>query len=379
MTLTLEIHGHAGGDPAATTRIEVPQTGLAAGRSPSMGWVLPDADRHVSGHHFDIFRQAGGWWLRDVSTNGTFLQGQRFRLDGPHRLADGDRFQVGPYLIGALIEGEAAPDPRPMTAESLPDRSQMADTAAQPAWSAPRRPGLDGFETPPRPVSRPFGFDDLPHMPRHEVTGIKPPAEQLLSADFVANFCNGAGLPPDLYTHVSGPELAQALGQTIRQVSEQVMRALQDRAVAKQLARTGEGTMQAERDNNPLKFLPDADQAIEAMFLRARPGFMTGPQGLADALSDLRLHQSAIFAALQPALARLLADLDPDDIAAEAETGRMGGSRAAKAWEIHTARWQAKAEPHDNGMLDEFLNHFAAAYREAIERGPAPDLPPAGK
>ncbi|MDO5705627.1 MAG: type VI secretion system-associated FHA domain protein TagH [Paracoccus sp. (in: a-proteobacteria)] len=372
MTLTLHIESHnslEGGTPA---RIDVPPAGLRAGRSGSMDWILSDASRHISGHHFDVFRQDDGWWLRDQSTNGTFLQGQRFRLDGPHRLRNGDRFQVGPYLVTALIAGEdpiTAP-PAPLTADSLPDLSRPA-SAAPPDWPALRPARLD-FQN---PAAADSSFGDLPRAPRHEVTGIKPPAPATPSSDIVTAFCNGAGLPPDLYTQVDGPALALALGQAVRRVSEQIMLSLQDRAAAKQFARAGEGTMQADHDNNPLKFLPSSDQAIEAMFLRPRPGFLTGPQGLDAALSDLRLHHAALFAALQPALAHLLADLDPDDIEAEAETNRQGGNRAAKAWEIFVRRWRAKSEPHDNGMADEFLNLFAAAYRDAIDGQPAPDQP----
>ncbi|MDO5631660.1 MAG: type VI secretion system-associated FHA domain protein TagH [Paracoccus sp. (in: a-proteobacteria)] len=354
MTLILHIDSHTSLPGANPSRIEVPDTGLSAGRSASMGWVLPDDSRHVSGHHFDVSRQGDGWWLRDMSTNGTFLQGQRFRLDGPHRLRHGDRFQVGPYLITALIEGETTPPPQPLTAESLPDLSR------------PLRSNPPAYE----------GLADLPPPPRHEVTGIKTPAPAAPASDVITAFCNGAGLPPDLYAQVDAPALALALGQSVRRISEQIMLALQDRAAAKQFTRAGEGTMQAEQDNNPLKFLPTPDQAIEAMFLRPRPGFLTGPRGLDDALADLRLHQSALFAALQPALARLLADLAPDGIEAEAETNRQGGNRAAKAWEIYAARWRAKTEQHDNGMLDEFLDLFADAYRNAIDGLPvANNLP----
>ena len=46
----------------------------------------------------------GTWWLNDRSTNGTFLQGHRHRLDRPHAPAHGDRFQVGQYVIVALFD-----------------------------------------------------------------------------------------------------------------------------------------------------------------------------------------------------------------------------------------------------------------------------------
>jgi len=69
--------------------------------------------------------------------------------------------------------------------------------------------------------------------------------------------------------------------------------------------------MMGATENNPLKFLPDAAQALEVMFMRPRDGFMSGSKGVETALSDVRLHQMAVFAAIQPALLGLLQDLAP--------------------------------------------------------------------
>ncbi|AUH32952.1 type VI secretion system-associated FHA domain protein TagH [Paracoccus tegillarcae] len=395
MTLTLQIENYQILDDGGPASVQIVDTGLSAGRSSGMGWVLPDASRHISGHHFDIFRDDKGWWLRDVSTNGTFLQGQRYRLDGPHKLNHGDRFQVGQYIIVVLVDqpaGAAA-----LTPASLPDRSQAPGYAEDP-WALGSGGHVEPVDPlPPSPTGRRYDFADdfistgqggvapmpvpampppapLPNAPQparsdvRETTGIKAPAPPVAEQDFVRAFCKGAGLAPDLYADIPPAELAQALGETVRRVSQQVMMSLQDRAAAKQFARTGERTMRGATDNNPLKFLPDVDQAIEAMYLKPRAGFQNGPDGFEDALTDLRLHQAALFAALQPALARLMTDLAPETIEPEAETGRLGGNKRAKAWEIFVERWDKKTAPHENGMLDEFLNHFSTAYREMAAR-----------
>ncbi|WP_299840710.1 type VI secretion system-associated FHA domain protein TagH [uncultured Paracoccus sp.] len=395
MTLTLQIENYQVLDDGGPASVAVPDGGLSAGRSGGMGWVLPDASRHISGHHFDVYLDERGWWLRDVSTNGTFLQGQRYRLDGPHPLQDGDRFQVGQYIIVVLLEqpGQGSA----LTPASLPDRSQAPGFAEDP-WALEGGPAAPIDPLPARhlgqrhdfaddfiptgqarqparryappvvpPLDDPSTFAAPPSAPR-EITGFQPPAAPAPEHDFVRAFCKGAGLPPDLYADVAPDQLAQVLGQTIRRVAQQVMMALQDRAAAKQFARTGERTMRGAADNNPLKFLPDVDQAIETMFLKPRAGFQDGVSGFDDALNDLRLHQAALFAALQPALARLMSDLAPETIEAQAETGRLGGNKRAKAWEIFVERWDKKTAPHENGMLDEFLIHFSAAYRDMVER-----------
>ncbi len=141
---------------------------------------------------------------------------------------------------------------------------------------------------------------------------------------------------------------------------------LQSRAEAKYFTRGGERTERRGSDNNPLKFLPDADQAIEAMFLKFRAGFLTGPDGLAEALRDVRIHQAAVFAAIQPALAQLVGDLAPEAIEDATKGSVLGSGKRGKAWDTYVARWDAKTHPHENGILDEFLLHFAKAYADMV-------------
>lgn len=441
MTLTLQIENFSVLDDGGPVNVAVPEAGLQAGRNAGMGWVLPDASRHISGHHFDIYLQHGTWWLHDRSTNGTFLQGHRHRLDGPHGLQHGDRFQVGQYIIVALMEtqppaGRIAPGSLPPfnvdRAASAPGRDddpwsvpggfepvdplppvdrgpRMPDFAddfvafpdAAPQPPAPEAPASD-FPAPApsaqhpgaRPAA-PFGAS-LPPAPSHAFPQAAPPAPSdrpapeptppaaaetstppvpppapatAEPAAFLRAFCRGAGLPPELAASIDPEALAESLGQSMAATTGRLMAALRDRAAARHFTRAGERTMRSASDNNPLKFLPTPEQALEAVFLRPRAGFMTGARAYDDALGDLARHQAALFAALQPALAELMQDLDPTRIEADAKTrGGITGQRKSKAWETYVERWDAKAA-HDNGILDEFIRLFAEAYRAADERG----------
>jgi len=64
------------------------------GRDRHLDWTLPDPARLISGKHCEVHYRDGGYWLHDVSTNGTFLNGADQRMRGPHRLRSGDRFVV---------------------------------------------------------------------------------------------------------------------------------------------------------------------------------------------------------------------------------------------------------------------------------------------
>lgn len=396
MTLTLQIENFQVLDDGGPVSIVVPETGIQVGRRQGMDWVLPDASRYISGHHFDVSFDGQQWWLRDVSTNGTFLQGHRHRLDGAHALRNGDRFQVGHYIVVALFD-------MPQNAVAISPNSLPEHRVDKPVFEEPGDdPWAVGGDIPP-PIDLPIGedarrqsdfSDDFLAFPAdiqppavetpppsavppqsggkvpQPVAPAAPPAPPPAPVDqsaFVRAFCEGAGIDVSLAAEVAPDMLGSALGETMRASASQLMTALQDRASARHFTRGGERTMRGATDNNPLKFLPDAEQAIEALFLRPRAGFLTGAAGFDEALGDLRRHQGALFAALQPALIELLQDLEPTRIETEVKGGALGG-RKSRAWDAYVQRWDAKTAS-ENGILDEFIRLFAASYRKADEQG----------
>lgn len=184
---------------------------------------------------------------------------------------------------------------------------------------------------------------------------------------FLTAFCEGAGVDRAAYPDLDPVYLGRALGAVARISADEIIAMLQERAAVKHFTRGGERTERSATGNNPMKFMPDAEQALEAMFLKKRQGFMEGPDAFANALGDVRQHQKAVFAALQPALAHVLVGLSPDEIMENAGGGGLmsGGSRT-KAWELFVELWDQKAAQGENGMLDVFLQAFAETYAKAI-------------
>jgi type VI secretion system protein ImpI len=82
--------------------------GIDIGRDTHLDWTLPDPSRFISGKHCEIRHKDGGYWLHDVSTNGTFLYGANGRLTGPHLLRNGDRLVIGNYIVAVTLDGEEA-------------------------------------------------------------------------------------------------------------------------------------------------------------------------------------------------------------------------------------------------------------------------------
>lgn len=92
-------------------RVQVESRGLDIGRDQHLDWTLPDPSRHVSSKHCEIRFRDGGYWLHDVSTNGTFVNGAQFRLEAPHLLRSGDRLSIGQYIVAVEVEGLGAAAP----------------------------------------------------------------------------------------------------------------------------------------------------------------------------------------------------------------------------------------------------------------------------
>lgn len=434
MTITLRIDNQDTLPDGGPTSVVVTEAGVQVGRSTAMDWTLPDPDRHISSHHFDVKFENGGFYLIDTSTNGLFMDGSRHRLAGPHLLQPGQRFQVGHYYISVSADAPAA---APAAAPSAPAPASSFGADADP-WAiggtpaapinpnpTPKRNPFDDFAgeflvnpnpTAPEPVpatpepvappaasgsASPFGAPAAAPSPLAAPPAAPPPgigqpvpsfspppiqtpvptaapglqqppvgnthAPTAAAGDFLKAFCEGAGLPPEAAANVDPDAFARELGRGMRVTAQELMSMLQDRASAKQFTKGGERTMMGATENNPLKFLPDAPQALEVMFLKPRDGFMPGSKGVETALSDVRVHQMAVFAAIQPALLGLLQDLAPEAIDADTGGGLLGGTGKRKAWDTYVERWDAKVNDNDNGMLGAFLKLFAQSYVAAVE------------
>lgn len=107
--------------------------GINIGRDQYLDWVLPDPTRFVSGTHCEIRYRNGQFWLHDVSTNGTFLNGSEYRLAGPHALKSGDRLEIGRYIVVVEIEGEPNLEP----ARDLASMNRQLPPDSPLVWNMP--------------------------------------------------------------------------------------------------------------------------------------------------------------------------------------------------------------------------------------------------
>lgn len=247
------------------------------------------------------------------------------------------------------------PVPSPPQTTDPPAPFDAAPSFGQPAFGQPA-PGMQNT-APPVGMPDPSGYAPCPAAD----VGFAA-ASQFGSRDaaLLEIIEGAAGLAAGTLSRGDPQATAREIGETLRALTEELSGLLQARAVARRSVRSAQVTMIGREDNNPLKFMPTPDQALGIMFGPPRPGFQRGPAAVRAGFSDIKTHQYATHAALQPALAQLFEDLTPEAIEKRLEGVRL--NRKSRAWEMYVERWDAKTRQHENGLLDVFLALFAEAY-----------------
>lgn len=380
------------------------QTGFEVGRDSSMQWTLPDPNRFISGRHFEISKRGHDYILKDLSTNGTFLFGSNARLQSSHILQNGERLQVGPYIIAVTIEnitaaassttsenlwdvGGAASDPIDLSPKKKADAFSPGDFSSEFIQSVPAAPTPDtGAASPfgaPAPQTAPTPAVQPPQSVRGpsseaflEPEPVKPSVPQpttpaapaVSSSDFLAAVCRGAGISENSVSDLDQTVLAEQIGQSLRVAADSAIALLRARAATKQFVKSGSRTMIGAQENNPLKFMPTTEEALEVMLSGKRAGYLDSVGSLVEAFEDIKTHQAAVYSAIQPALARLLEDLSPEAIENRSKSSSLVSNKRGRNWDVFVERWDAKTAPYDNGMLDVFLKYFSDAYDQATNK-----------
>jgi type VI secretion system protein ImpI len=171
--------------------------GIDIGRDQHLDWTLPDTSRFISGRHCEIRWHDDAYWLHDVSTNGTFLDGEDRRLKAPHKLRDGDRFSVGHYVILANVSAGAAP----VAASSMVEVEAPYENIWDPVGEAappidPRRLRAPRDLQPVKPDFLDWAIDLPPAAPDAPPSrNDAPPRERAIADSQVDSWSEGARPP----------------------------------------------------------------------------------------------------------------------------------------------------------------------------------------
>ena len=129
-----------------------------------------------------------------------------------------------------------------------------------------------------------------------------------------------------------------------------------------------EVTMIVAKENNPLKFSPTAEVALNHLLGPPTRGFMPPAPAMRDAYEDLRAHQFAFLAGMRAALDGVLHRFDPAVLEGKLTqksvlSTLLPASRKAKMWDVFQQLYaQISAE-----AADDFHELFGKAFLRAYE------------
>lgn len=197
------------------------------------------------------------------------------------------------------------------------------------------------------------------------------PASSADQAALLTALREGLGLPT-LPVQSLTPEFMKLLGQLVHESTRGTVDLLVARAALKREIRA-EVTMIVAKENNPLKFSPSAEVALNHLLSPPARGFMAPAPAMRDAYDDLRAHQFAFVAGMRAALEGVLKRFDPEVLEGKLTqksvlSTLLPASRKAKMWDVFNELYgQISAEASDD-FHELFGKEFLRAYEEHIDQ-----------
>lgn len=274
-----------------------------------------------------------------------------------------DDFDLLRGLDGKTASPAEAPAPPPTApilpedpfAETVPlEKGRAPRTAAAPPSSEPQAPaapsGAPPAKAPPAPASEP---------------GAAAPGDY---GRAVRVFLEAAGVPDIESQALANPDFMHNAGALLRETIAGLLKALVARALTKGELRL-DMTMLAAVENNPLKFSPNAYEALLHLLApRAAAGYLPPLRAVREAYQDLEAHNLAVMAGTRAALLGVLERFDPAKLEKRLESHPLLDkllpvNRKARMWDL-------VAEQHADLVReaqDEFDRIFGRAFREAYQ------------
>ena len=168
------------------------------------------------------------------------------------------------------------------------------------------------------------------------------------------------------------PAMMLLIGQVLRESMRGTVELLVARAALKREMRA-EMTMIVARENNPLKFSPSVEVALQHLLGPPSPGFMAAAPAVRDAFDDLRAHQLGVMAGMKAAFEGVLQRFDPAQLEGKltrksAINSLIPSTRKARLWELFQELFsQISAEAQDD--FDELFGRaFLRAYEAQLDK-----------
>lgn len=363
MALRLSILGHAAETLGNLGHWTPDGEGGRIGRSSDNDWVLKDPERYISAHHASIELRDGAWWIKDLSTNGTFINGSSRPIGpgGSHRIADGDRIRFGPIEVVAeiLSDTELTSGTGFDLGSIVPDESMEVKSLLSVEATGGRAARADAFGQ--RLPERRTAASDAQ-------TADSNPAE--LWPGLVA-FCKGAGIDAYALPAAQRNQVLQEAGQAVREMVLGLKELSRSRAeFTREVGITETGR---QRDaTSPLMQVSVTEEALIQLLTGTGPGANRAVDEVRGQFARTRHHEQSIVLALREALSAMMGRLDPDELERQfggTTRGQAGIEEQARNWAHYREMHRAVTATDETGLPAAFVEEFARAFQTLAALG----------
>lgn len=316
MSITVKILKRAAhGRPSLYATRDFDVLPISLGRDAACTIALEDPNKHLSRFHVEIQEADGAYWMSVVSkVNPVMVKGTRYGPGARATLQSGDSFELAEYEVQVLLP-QPQPQPAPAEPAAPPVDPQELGTSTQ-----IRR----GNEAERLFNESTFLGDEKPAPPPEE-TFIPQRAAPAPPGHPLRAFFEGAGLPHRELSPMQTDRMLRDCGAILRAAIEGIMMLMQARAEMRKEFGADERTMVATRDNNPLRMMSDAREAMDFLFDPGErtDGFLEPVQAVGDACQDLRAHELALMAGMRAAVLSALRRFDPPALERVAQQDKL--------------------------------------------------------
>lgn len=265
---------------------------------------------------------------------------------------------VEPAALGMIPEDWNLFDSAPASVHT-PTPTPTPTSAPAPAPTAPPAPAVPAVSAQPAasaPVAAPAAA----------------PAPAASSDALLQAFLRGAGIEHLRIDAADAAAQMEAIGHSYRLMVEGLIDVLRARSSLKGEFRMQQTTI-APVQNNPLKFAPNADEALLLLLRHGNQAFMAPDQAVRESFDDVRAHQLAVMAGVQAAIKHLLECFQParleQRLAPAAGLAKLfGGSRQAHCWQQFTELYGQISREAEDDFQELFGREFSRAYEAHSSR-----------
>jgi type VI secretion system protein len=230
----------------------------------------------------------------------------------------------------------------------------------------------DPFETrpdapPTAPTAAPDKAPARTRPPEASIASDSPDSERIrreARREVLRIFLEAAGVTDESAVPTENiDELMKVVGIVFREMVQGLMTVLRGRTEIKTQLQLPV-TIIKPVENNPLKFFPNADEAMQQLLTQKQPGYVDPVNAVREGFTDVMNHQLAITAGIQAAVINLIERFNPEKFDAQNERGALF-QKKAKPWERYRQAFTQMAEE----ALEEFFGKsFARAYEAQIRQ-----------